>query len=200
MENAQVTESIATVSVSDESVIITPRVVSYVNEYRNFARKTAESIIGLATTLVDAEQNLNGVDFSIFCDEVGIKKGDATYSKLRKIGMNASRFQPHLDNLPNSWTTLYELAKLETSKFDSIASDLNPFTTAKDVSEAAGSKKQQGKKDVIDLTICFGKLGSSTKKEVYDTILEMKKKFNFSLKEGQLFINEMKTVKTRKVA
>lgn len=198
MENAQVTKSIATVS--DGSVIITPQVVRYVDKYRNFARKTAESIIGLATTLTEAEEKLNGVDFSIFCDEVGIKKGDATYSKLRKIGMNASRFQPYLDNLPNSWTTLYELAKLEPNKFDRIASDLNPFTTAKDVSEAVGAKKQQEKKVVVDLTICFGNLGSSSKKEVYDSIIEMKKKFNFSVKEGQLFISEMKTVKTKKVA
>lgn len=94
------------------------------------------------------------------------------------------------------------MAKLDASQFEQIAAGLNPFSTAKEISEALDSKKKNEKeKQVIDLTLSFGTMGSATKKEVYDAIIELKRKFGFSLKEGSIFIDEMKTVqKLSKVA
>ncbi len=197
MENTKTTAAVVTTIFQNErTTVITPQVITYVKRYQMFARKTAESIVGLATTLLEAEQELNGVDFALFCDEVGIKKGDTTYSKIRKIGTAAARFKPYLDKLPSAYTTLYELAKLEASKFEEIASDLNPFSTAKEISEALGLKKEiQKEKQVIDLTIAFGTMGSAAKKEVYDAIIELKKNFKFSVIEKQSFIEEMKSIK-----
>ena len=202
MENTKTASNSTNVAFPNGNTVITPDVVRYVERYQTFARKTAESIIGLAKTLVEAEEKLNGVDFSIFCDEVGITKGDTTYSKLKKIGENASRFNPYLQNLPNAWTTIYQLAKLEPNKFAQIAPNLTPFSTAQEITSAFSEKKKnEREKNVIDLTISFGNVGSDNKKEVYDAIIELKKKFQFSIKEGSSFITEMKSVKqNRKVA
>ncbi len=200
MENTKSSNPVVATSFQNGNAIITPQVSQYIRRYEMFVRKTAESIIGLATTLVDAEQNLNGVDFACFCDEVGLEKGSSNYSKLRKIGLNASRFTPYLESLPNTWTTLYELAKIEPTKFEQIASDLTPFMTAKEVTAAVGGMKNEKEKQVIDLSISFGNIGSANKKEVYDAINELKKQFKFNVKEGQLFIDEMKTVNKKKVA
>lgn len=196
MEN----RSTAVLAASSSEPLITPQVVHYVEKYRTFVRKTAESVIALATTLVEAEQVLNGVDFSIFCDEVGIKKGDATYSKLKKIGENATRFRPHLERLPNAWTTLYQLAKMEPDRFAQVAPTLTPFSTADDISRSAGANEKNKSKDTIDLTISFKTMGSDAKKDVYAAILEMQKRYAFSIKEGHTFISEMKKLKQRKAA
>ena len=94
MENTKTTATVVTpVFQNGKATVIAPQVTVYVERYQMFARKTAESIIGLATTLLEAEQELNGVDFALFCDEVGLKKGDTTYSKLRKIGAAAARLK-----------------------------------------------------------------------------------------------------------
>lgn len=175
------------------NAVITPEVDMYVTRYKTFARKTAESIIGLATTLIEAEEELHKEDFIVFCDEVGIKMGDSTYSKLRKIGASASRFKPYIESLPNTWTTLYALAKLDPSAFQQIAADLNPFMTAKDVQQALGASKQSTSvRDTVDLTISFGAIDVAKKREVYRFIVELEREFNFSVKVNPSLAKEMR--------
>jgi len=77
----------------------------YVDRYRGFARQTAAGIIGLATTLVEAEEKLSPAEFKIFCELVGIPKGGPVYKKFTKIGEAATRFEPHMEKLPSNWTT-----------------------------------------------------------------------------------------------
>ena len=99
---------------------LSPAVEQYVERYRNHAKRTVESILKLGETVVEAEQQLSRLDIMIFCQEVGIEHNGPTFRKLRKIGEQASRFMPVIDRVPNSWTTVYELAKLENDKFATL--------------------------------------------------------------------------------
>src|ERR1019366_4614715 len=92
-------------------------------------------IIGLAMTLVEAEEKLSTAEFKIFCELVGIPKGGPIYKKFTKIGEAATRFKPYMEKLPANWTTLYKLASLPPDKFDRVAQSLTPFITAREIDE-----------------------------------------------------------------
>jgi hypothetical protein len=201
MEMYQISNAVMTISPPIEGTVISAAVSRYVEQYNVLARKTAVSIIGLAKTLVEAEKELNTDDFDIFCDQVGIKGKKATYTKLRTIGMSVSRFDPYLERLPNTWTTLYELAKIAPDQFARIAPDLTPFTTAKEIDEMLGDQvAKSNKKNLIDLAITFGPMEIANKKEVYDAINDLKSKYPLSLKPSKVLENEFKKFNQTKKA
>lgn len=182
------------------NVVITPEIFSYVSRYQNFLRKTAESIIGLSVTLIEAEESLNDLDFSIFCDQVGIKINDSTYSKLKKIGQNAARFSPFVDRLPNSWTTIYKLSKLQADQFDLVAPTLTPYTTSKQIDQQVGGIVASNNKKIPDLKIDFGSMSPAVKKELYLIIDGLKTQYNFSMVANNSFISEIKELTGKQAA
>lgn len=119
MENITNTQQVVMANVIN-TYQLSPAVEQYVERYRNHAKRTVESILKLGETVVEAEQQLSRLDIMIFCQEVGIEHNGPTFRKLRKIGEQASRFMPVIDRVPNSWTTVYELAKLENDKFATL--------------------------------------------------------------------------------
>jgi hypothetical protein len=92
-----------------------------VNRYRGFARKSAEHIIKLGETLLEAKQTLSDQRLKDFCHEVRLEHDGSTFRKLLKIGEEASRFEPFVESMPVGWTTIYKLATLEKDKFDTVA-------------------------------------------------------------------------------
>jgi hypothetical protein len=170
--------------VPNGTTVLSPDVVEYVERCRSFARQTAEAIINLAKTLVEAEQRLDGEDFKVFCDEVYIPKGGPVYKKLKKIGETASRFAPYIEQLPNTWTTIYKLAAIEAEQFDDVAPGLTPFTTAREIDEMTGTKGSRSTAKVVklhDLTISLDGLDPQMKRTVYEAICELKEKYHFSM-------------------
>jgi hypothetical protein len=104
-------------------------------QFQTFARKSAENILGMAETLLEAERTLPLQASEQFCLRVGLDRKGSTYRKLRAIGEASVRFKPLVDRLPNHWTTLYPLAKLPGDDFDRVTSDerFNPSMTAGDI-------------------------------------------------------------------
>ena len=125
----------ATLKVPNGTETLSAEVAHYVDRHRGFARQTAAGIIGLATTLVEAEEKLSPAEFKIFCELVGIPKGGPVYKKFTKIGEAGTRFEPHMEKLPSNWTTVYKLAALPPDKFDHVAQSLTPFITAREIDE-----------------------------------------------------------------
>jgi hypothetical protein len=135
-ENAERTEPTpAPLKVPNGTETLSAEVAHYVDRYRGFARQTADGIIGLAMTLVEAEEKLSTAEFKIFCELVGIPKGGPVYKKFTKIGEAGTRFEPHMEKLPSNWTTVYKLAALPPDKFDHVAQSLTPFITAREIDE-----------------------------------------------------------------
>lgn len=179
---------------------IKSEILTFINRYQTFLRKTAESILGLAETLVEAEAELNAVDFLIFCENVGLTKSSPTYSKLKQIGENSSRFRPFVDRLPNTWTTIYKLAKLDNDQFVRISDYLSPFVTSKEIDEQMGVSRSAGPAQTYDFKIALGVLDGDSKAEVYEALLALKDRFKFSLSEDRKVLEELKTIKLAKAA
>ncbi len=177
---------------------IKPEIQNFINRYQSSLRKTAESILGLSETLVQAERKLNAVDFLIFCQKVGLEKGSPTYSKLKKIGEKSERFRPFVDRLPNTWTTIYKLSKLEPDQFSRVSASLTPFITSTEIDEQIGINPNV--KTVYDFKISAESLDGESKAKFYDSLLSLKEQFNFTLTEGSKILKELKTVKLAKAA
>ncbi len=177
--------------------IMSPIVVGFVEQYRSFAKQTAQSIIALSHTLVEAKTALSGVEFALFCREVGIAEGGPVFKKLVKIGEMANRFTPVLERLPNSWTTIYKLAALPSDKFDQLlATDvLTPFATAKQLEQATSSVSAPStpKKPAADVSLALGELDLGTKTLVYEQLHQLRKQFGFTVFVSSTLEAEIKT-------
>jgi hypothetical protein len=180
--------------------LITPQITGYVNRYQTFLRKTAESIVGLATTVLEAEESLNKVDFKIFCSQVGLDTNSPTFSKLKKIGENAARFNPYLDRLPSSWTTIYKLAKMTVNDFQQVTEELTPFMTANEIDRLTGSTSKPKGASNTDIFIDLSALDLNTKAKCYEDLCELSKRYGFKPRERNAFADELASLKTSKAA
>lgn len=127
---------------SNDVVIINPetdlitseeRISEFVNRYRISVTKTAESILELANTVYSAKKQLSITEFAKFRDAIGANsRKDSYIKKLCIIAANKSRFENIIDQLPASYTTLYELANIDESIFTEMLQKnvINPQMTA----------------------------------------------------------------------
>jgi hypothetical protein len=136
------------------AITISPAVEQYVQRYRHYAKNTVESILKLGETVLEADTKLTRLEVIIFCQEVGIEHNGPTFRKLRKIGQQADRFLPVMDRVPNSWTTVYELAKLETDKFATLVDtgSLTATATMKELREIINEGPKQSA-DTVTFTL-----------------------------------------------
>ena len=199
MDNVTVVAAPLVVSFPNGKDVASPQVLSYVTQYQGFLRKTAEAILGLATTLNNAESDLDELGFALFLDEIGLSRNSSTFSKLKKIGEMANRFTPFLDKLPNTWTTIYKLSKLEGPVFDRISSELNPFITVKEIDALVGGE-QTSNSPPVDFSFAANNLASDQKLNLYNEIRNLQKTYGFELKTNQTFVDEIKVVKLSQAA
>ena len=178
------------------NALVTPQIEEYVNRYKTFLRKTAEAVLGLAETLAEAKVKLNGVDFHCFCNEVGTPEGSPTYTKLLKIADNAARFQPFIDRLPNTWTTIYKLAKLPSEQFERVSADLTPFITAREIDELVGEEKEPRNVEHYDIKLSFEDMLPEQKATIYQELDRLKAEYSFKVQETRDFKEEMMSYKT----
>ena len=149
-------------------------------------------------TLIEAQQKLNPVDFELFCEQIGVPNGGPVYKKLRVIGNSASRLTPYAPRLPNTWTTLYKLASIQPDQFERVVDSLNPFITAKKVDSLLGEidSSTHGKsKQEADFQIFVERLDPETKVAVFESIYQLRDKFNFSVRSARSLQDEIINLK-----
>ena len=127
-----------------------------VREYNTFAKKSSENVLGLASTILKVD-NLGRRDREWFYAQVKLDPKGSTARKLRVIGQKLPKFQPYLKILPNTWTTLYELARLEDEDFKTVIDSgvLHPFVTLREIDEVRGrasAKPKQEFRVFVDLS------------------------------------------------
>ena len=138
-------------SVSNDILKLVPNqseaVKSLAEQYRKFAKASGEDILGLAETVYIANRELNLRFLEEFYQEVGLDPKGTTARKLKEIGEKLTRFQPYLEKLPNTWTTIYVLAKMDDHEFQRVADSgvLHPFVTLKAIEDVVRSKNPERK-------------------------------------------------------
>jgi len=181
-------ESMKNVIVStkmSESVVCHPDISLYVQRFRAFAAKSAESFIRLAETLCEAEHKFTSDDFEVFCSEINLPKNSSTYKKLKKIGEAATRFKLCESKLPNAWTTLYQLSKLPVDDFERLVEDdvLTPFTTSKQITDyltPCTSNEVDKIRDRISIS-GVAKLSRCEMNDLFDELVSIKNRYNVKL-------------------
>ena len=114
---------------------------------------------------------------------------------MKVIGKSSARFLSIIERLPNTWTTIYQLAKLDTDDFVTVTRSnvLTPFMTAKELSSALGKEKQaKNKKEassnqVADFCIYTNNLNTDQKKQLFIKINELQKAFAFKMEVADSF-------------
>ena len=194
--------------------IMNPQVLTLVNQYKLFAKASAQNILDLARTLTAAKQALCIEDLDMFCDEVGLNRKSSTYRKLTLIGEMGARFAPHTEQMPAAWTTVYKLALLSDEEFDVVASDsrFSPFMTAKCITAIVKSEKPSSNEadaddaapkagsmsaNVFSITLDMSALEIPVLRELYKNIQKLQQNFPFQMvlsDDYQMIINHTSIV------
>lgn len=149
-----------------------PEIQRYSQEFLSFAKASTQNTIAMCELLNRAkvefrekENNNKNKLFNLLCESVGYPKGanDPTIKKYVRIGESAERFKPYIDQLPNSWTTLYEITQLDSKTFDDAIENgtINikmigrDVKTLKEINNPKPTKKlaDKSKKPAIQITI-----------------------------------------------
>lgn len=116
-----------------------------VNEFKGYARKTAENIFEMGRVVFEAKNNLkaNKAEFEAFCAGVGFKSDSSSIKKLAQIGKGYSFMKSQADYLPNNWTTLYEIARLTEDQLKAFIDQglIHQNVLGTDIKTLNGSKK-----------------------------------------------------------
>ena len=124
--------------VTDQSEIVK----SLADQYRTFAKTSGEDILGLAEIIYIANRELNLRFLEEFYQKVGLDPKGTTARKLKEIGEKLTRFQPYLEKLPNTWTTIYVLAKMDDHEFQRVV-ELGRHASVRDVESDRGRRSGQ---------------------------------------------------------
>lgn len=100
----------------------------------SLAKASTENTLAMCEAYYQAKSAL-GSEFSALCAAISHDENSSTIKKYILIGRNAERFKPYLDRLPNTWTTLYELTRLDRSEFQQLIEHgkINQLTTGAEV-------------------------------------------------------------------
>jgi hypothetical protein len=106
------------------------------DRYNTALRKTAQSVLDVAATVLEAKEELTKPEFDAFLQQVGFDEKSSTYKKFVAIARKKELLEHYVDALPTAWTTIYQLAKLDADEFEQVANSgqLNPLMSANQIS------------------------------------------------------------------
>jgi hypothetical protein len=155
----------------------------FASKYLAVGGKSVAAVVELAETVWQAGDELSPRQLRLFYAKVKLDPKGSTVVKFRAIGEQAERFRPHLDTLPNNWTSLYRLAKLPLEDFNALIAGgkLHSATTMNEINEALG--KQTGKaKKRFKVVIEVGGVGEQGQQAaLIQELAELAKKFKTTL-------------------
>ncbi len=124
------------------------RCAEFIERYRSHWKATAASYIALSETVKDAEDKLSKADLRIFHEKVGLDPKGSTHRKFISIADAAVWLREHVELLPSTWTTIYEISKCSDVERRRLLETgvINPRITADELTAALDKpKKKPGK-------------------------------------------------------
>ncbi len=163
--------------------IIDNKTQEFINRYQIYAYRTAESFIKLAVTYAEARRELDCVQFQAFADAIGVVPKSTTCKRLTKIAENHGRFLPYLAMLPSAYTTLYELARIDASRFEDLITRgvVKPTMTGGDLQVALAKHSDGPNLDLRQANnahIAFERLEPADKLRLWSKLSQAAKEFN----------------------
>lgn len=109
-------------------------------KFNGYAKKTAESVLEMARVVSDMKAQDDKSEFEKFCGLIGYKSDSSTIRKFIQIGSKYDQLFAKVDKLPNTWTTVYQIALLSDDKFASKIEEgvINPRLAGTNVRKDLG--------------------------------------------------------------
>mgnify|MGYP006285709021 CR=1 FL=1 len=167
--------------------IITPAVQGYLDRYHNALRKTAQAILEVAATVLEAKEQLPQPEFAQFLKEVGFDEKSSTYKKFVAIARKKELLERHVDQLPTAWTTIYQLAKLEPDQFEQVANSgqLSPLMGANQINAIiAGGNLPNSNRPVSDVFIATQELDAAQRVALHNEIAAVCERYGVAVRFG----------------
>ena len=138
--------------VVSSTIVLNAQVEQFANQYRLCIQKTASAILELANVVFSAREELTKKQFKEFRQAIGADSSKDSYiNKLCVIAENQSRFASIQEKLPASYTTLYNLAKIDAESFAKVidAQIISPQMTAVRLSQCLKISTVSAKSKII---------------------------------------------------
>ena len=140
--------SLETLEVKDKTV------ENYFTQIKNNLYVGIKSHYLVSRDFYDAKQTLKTPEFQRLCEQLGFS--GSTQQKYLSIGADIRLMRVFTaGKLPMKWTTQYLLTKLSDEQFSTVERNLDPETTASEISQIAGLKKEQKEEIANDLLKLF---------------------------------------------
>jgi hypothetical protein len=153
---------------------IEARLHYFVQGYYEFTKDAAHTYIRKCQLVLEAEGELPAEAIQQFFDRIRLPRNSATYRKVRKIAEAGDRLLRVADKLPDSWTTLYQLAMMKPHVFDELVQDdvLHPDITAADLLAAKEKRSEKVAKEQFIVTIDGSELSRGEQIQMYREVKE----------------------------
>jgi hypothetical protein len=150
------------------------RIRFFVQGYYDFMKDAADIYVRKCQLVLEAERDLPAEAVQQFFDRIRLPRNSGTYRKVRKIAEAGDRLLRVADKLPDSWTTLYQLAKMEPHVFDELVQDdvLHPDITAADLLAAKEQRSEKVAKEQFIVTIDGSELSRGEQIQMYREVKE----------------------------
>ena len=165
--------------------ILTPAVQSYLDRYHTALRKTAQSVLDVAATVLEAKEELTQPEFAQFLQEVGFDEKSSTYKKFVAIARKKELLEHHVDALPTAWTTIYQLAKLDADQFEQVANSgqLNPLMSANQITTIiSGGAAANCNRPASDVFITTQDLDTAERVALHSEVKELCQRYGVSVR------------------
>ena len=107
-----------TITNTTNAVCTSENVRRYVTQFNTFFNKSAEAVLEMGRVVYQASASLVKAEIIEFCGAVRLNHDGAAISKLKTIGKRYDHLAEHKEVLPNAWTTLYYLARMNEDQFE----------------------------------------------------------------------------------
>ena len=173
-----------TISIAPE---VSSRIEDLVTRYYGFGKAGTKGILGLAEIVCQAHEEFGDKYLTIFYERIKVEPNGSTCRKLKKIGSRKARFKQVLDKLPNSWTTLYELARLDDHEFRQLVDDdmLHPLVTWQTIQARFAKPSAEDVESPQRLTLDIAKVGRRHRRDFAQKLKALLDEFDVPLGKSQ---------------
>ena len=115
-------------------------------------KQTVVAILHTAQCVYTAKRELNNASFKSLASRFG---GVATLSKLITIGEHTDALKIHVSVLPNSWTSMYHLARLAPEKLAECVAkgQINPWMTGSSAAQLLDAPPASSAANLVSIIV-----------------------------------------------
>jgi hypothetical protein len=123
-----------------------------VTTYLRFRKEEGEHYVLRCQVVVEAEDDLPSDVFKEFCNDVDLPRNSCMFRKARTVANAANRLLAVASRLPDSKSTIYELAKVDEHVFQELFDSNERITAARVKAASPGTGKLERCVVSVDVT------------------------------------------------